>query len=55
MQGFIKAVIVSMAICAVWYGLEWLEFGELQWNRECDNVVFNLYFIALWYAFSKRG
>lgn len=54
-NGFIKALIVSLAILAVWYMREWIEFGELQWDRECDNVVFVLYFFALWYAFSKKG
>lgn len=55
MNGFIKALIVSLAILAVWFMREWIEFGELQWDRECDNVVFVLYFFALWYAFSKKG
>lgn len=53
-MAFIKACIVSLAISAVWFVLEYAQFGELQGNRECDNVVFILYLIALWYAFSKQ-
>ena len=52
-EGFIKALIISLAILAVWYGLEWHQFRELQWNRQCDSVVFDLYFMVLWYLLSK--
>ncbi|MBQ8662492.1 MAG: hypothetical protein IJ471_01405 [Eubacterium sp.] len=51
--GFVIAVLVTLAIIAVWYGLEYQQFGELQWNRRCDEVVAILYFIALWIGFSK--
>lgn len=54
-MAFIKALIVSLAVSAVWYGLEWLEFKELQWNRECDNVVWVIYFIILWWLFAHQG
>lgn len=53
MKGFIMAALVSFAILAIWYRLEWMQFGELQWNRKCDDVVFALYFLVLWYLFSK--
>lgn len=53
-MAFIKACIVSLAISEVWFVLEYIQFGELQGNRICDNVVFVLYLIALWYAFSKQ-
>lgn len=51
---FIKALIVSFAVSAVWYGFEWMQFKELQWNRECDEVVFFLYFVILWYLFAHQ-
>ena len=35
----IKALLVSCAISAVWYALEFEQFGELQWNRKCDGIV----------------
>lgn len=52
-KGFIRAAVVSWAIIAVWYAAEYIQFGELQWNRECDEIVSALYFVALWVAFSK--
>ena len=52
-MAFIKALIVSLAISAIWYSLEWIQFKELQWNRQCDNVVWLLYFIVLWWLFNR--
>ena len=40
------AFIINLAITTIWYRLEYQQFGELQWNRKCDNVVSVLYFIA---------
>lgn len=54
-MALIKAFIVSMAISAVWYGLEWTQFGELQWDRKCDNVVGVLYLLVLWYLFAHQN
>lgn len=51
-MAFLKALLVSLAISAIWYFEEFKQFGELQTNRVCDNKAFILYFIALWYAFS---
>ena len=48
---FIKALIVSLAIDAVWMAYEYKQFGELQLGRECDNVVWWLYLIVIWYLF----
>ena len=53
-MAFLKALIVSMAISAVWYGYEWKQFKELQWNRQCDNIVWILYFGVLWYVFAHQ-
>jgi hypothetical protein len=52
-KGIALALLISTAITFVWYGLEWIEFGELQWNRGCDNIVYFLYTIALAIGFSK--
>jgi hypothetical protein len=52
-KGTMLALLISMAIASVWYGLEWLEFGELQWDRECDSIVSLLYMLALAIGFSK--
>ena len=52
-MAFIKSLIISMAITCVWYFTEYQQFGELQWDRQCDNIVGVLYFIALWYAFAQ--
>lgn len=52
-KGFIYAALVTMAITAVWYAFEYMQFGTLQWERQCDEVVSTLYFVALWIAFSR--
>jgi hypothetical protein len=52
-MSFIKALIVSLAIDAVWIMCEYDQFGELQLGRECDNVVWWLYLIVIWYLFWK--
>lgn len=52
-KGFIIATLVTLSIAAIWYALEYMQFGTLQWDRKCDEVVTLLYFIALWVAFSK--
>lgn len=52
---FIKAFIVNVAILAVWYGVEWIQYGNLQWDRWCDNVVWVLYLLVLWYLFAKQN
>lgn len=53
-MAFVKAFIVSMAISAFWYAFEWMQYGELQWDRQCDNVVSLLYFIVLWWLFAHQ-
>ena len=32
-MALIKALTVNMAISAIWYGLEWMQYKELQWDR----------------------
>ena len=54
MKAFMKALIVNYAIAAVWFVEEYHQFGELQWNRECDNLVWILYLLILTYAFMKQ-
>ena len=54
-KGFIYAVLISLSITAVWYVCEYKQFGELQWDRECDSIVSILNFIALWIAYSERS
>ena len=53
-KGIIYATLISLSITAVWYAFEYMQFGELQWDRKCDSIVSILYFIALWIAYSKR-
>lgn len=50
-----KAWITSVAICAVWYGLEWKQYRQLQWDRKCDSVVWVLYLLVLWYLFAHQN
>lgn len=54
-KGFVIAALITLAITSVWYGFEYLQFGELQWDRRCDEVVTVLYFFALWVGFSNKN
>lgn len=53
-MALIKAFVVNMAISAVWYATEYIQFGELQWDRQCDNVVWYIYLGVMWYLFRER-
>lgn len=50
-----KACIITLAITAVWYGVEFMQYGTLQWDRQCDNVVGAIYFFVLWDAYHKNN
>lgn len=52
-KSLIVALVINYVITAIWYIFEYKQFGELQWNRKCDNIVSILYLIALWIGFSK--
>lgn len=52
-MAFWKALIVNLAVVAIWFLSEYQQYGELQWDRECDNIVFWVYFFILWYLFSR--
>ena len=54
-MSLITALVVSMAISAVWYGMEWMQYQELQWDRKCDNVVWALYLVVLWWLFAHQN
>ena len=53
-RAFIEALTVNLAATAIWYASEWMQFGELQFNRECDNVVSIIYLFVLWYLFYEK-
>ena len=48
-----KATIHMLAISALWYGLEFMQYGTLQWDRQCDNVIGIIFLIVLWNAYHK--
>ena len=52
-MAFLKALMINLAINAVWLELEYEQFGKLQFDRECDYVVWLLYLFILWYLFWK--
>ena len=52
-MALIKALVVNLAVAAIWFITEYRQYGELQQDRKCDNIVFFLYFIILWYLFSR--
>lgn len=53
MISLFKALIMNLAITAIWYFSEYNQYKELQWDRRCDNIVGTLYFILTWYLFYK--
>lgn len=54
-MALLVALVISFAIMAVWQDLEYRQFGELQQNRQCDNVVAILYFLVIWFLLAKIG
>lgn len=53
-EPFIKSFIASIVILPFWYISEYQQFGELQFDRKCDNVVWLLYLAALTFAFASK-
>ena len=52
-KAFWESYVTLLAISAIWYGLEFIEFGTLCWDRKCDNIIGLLFFIVLWYTNHK--
>lgn len=52
-HALIKSIIINMAVIAIWYTIEYKQFGELQWNRWGDDVVGLIYIFILWWAFHE--
>lgn len=50
-----KALAANLSILALWYIAEYAQFGELQWHRAGDDLVFALYFLLTWALFRKCG
>lgn len=50
-----KAFVHLLAISAIWYGLEFMEFGTLQWNRTCDEIIGLIFFFILWKAYHTHN
>lgn len=48
-----QSVVINLAITAIWYFLEYKQFGQLQWNRKCDNIVWIIYVFVIWWALHK--
>ena len=48
-----KATIHMLVISALWYGLEFMQYGTLQWDRQCDNVIGIIFLVMLWYAYHQ--
>lgn len=48
-----KATIHVLAISALWHGLEFMQYGTLQWDRQCDNVIGIVFLVVLWYAYHR--
>lgn len=55
MRALLLALVISLAKIAVWQILEYWQFGELQQDRQCDNVVAILYFLTIWFLLAKIG
>lgn len=52
-KSILIAFVISIIIYLVWCDIEFFQFGEIQDNRVCDDVVFLIYFIALAIGYSK--
>lgn len=54
---FLTALSLNGPVLAVWYLLEIAQFGQLQHDRICDNIVFLVYFGIIWALLSilKKG
>lgn len=50
-----KAFVHLLAIFAIWYILEFMEFGTLQWNRTCDEIIGLIFFFILWKAYHTHN
>lgn len=50
-----QALIINLAVAAVWYTLEFQQFGTLQWDRSCDNIVGAIYFFIIWWFVHKNN
>lgn len=50
-----RATIHMLAISALWYGLEFMQYGTLQWDRQCDNVIGIIFLVVLWYAYHQNN
>lgn len=53
-RSLFKAYFTMLLVSFLWYWLEYNEFGELQWDRGCDNVVTLVYMMILWYLFYHK-
>ena len=49
-----RAFVTTLAITAIWYILEFSEFGTLMWDRTCDDVIIGIFFIVLWHAYYRE-
>ncbi len=48
-----KALVLNLAILAIWYMLEYAQFGELQWGRTGDDAVGLIYFLVTYLLLRK--
>ena len=53
MKSFVQALITNLAVCCIWYVVEYQEYGQLYF-RECDNLVWLIYLCVLWYLFYTK-
>ena len=49
-----RAFVTTLAITAIWYILEFSEFGTLMWDITCDDVIIGIFFIVLWHAYYRE-
>lgn len=49
------SAIYSLAIGCIWYGLEYVQFSKLQWDRKCDNCVYLIYYILIAWLVHKNN
>ena len=42
-----ESVVINLAIVALWLMAEYDQFGELQFDRKCDSLIYCIYFFTI--------
>lgn len=54
-KAFWKSFVITIIIGYFWFGFEFIQFGTLQFDRECDKVVTALYFFVIAWIIHRKS